>query len=134
MRNPKFDFLGFFDNSSYDYDFLFKTYIEKINNIEKSETISNKENMKRCSILTDLYQSIFDSHENSMFKAFNRIFKNGKFKVVENISTEGNDIFQFIYKATAEDGSEYTIFPSGADGDVDNGMMDGGKNAVLNLA
>lgn len=61
-------------------------------------------------------------------------FKNGKFKVVENISTEGNDIFQFIYKATAEDGSEYTIFPSGADGDVDNGMMDGGKNAVLNLA
>ena len=60
-------------------------------------------------------------------------FKNGKFKVVENISTEGNDVFQFTYKATAEDGSEFTILPSGADGTVDNGMNDGGKNALLSL-
>ncbi len=58
-------------------------------------------------------------------------FKNGKFKVSENISMEDRDGFQFIYKATAEDGNEFTLLPEGADNYVDNGISDGGKNAVL---
>ncbi|MFT6984242.1 MAG: hypothetical protein ACJAT7_000028 [Psychromonas sp.] len=58
-------------------------------------------------------------------------FKNGKFKVVENISLEDRDGFQFIYKATATDGHEFTLIPDDADSYVDNGITDGGKNAVL---
>ena len=61
-------------------------------------------------------------------------FKNGKFKVAENISTDDRDSFQFIYKATAKDGNEFTLLPEGADNYVDNGMTDGGKNAVLVIA
>jgi hypothetical protein len=61
-------------------------------------------------------------------------FKNGKFKVVETISTDDRDSLQFIYKATAKDGHEFTLLPEGADDYVDNGMADGGKNAVLVIA
>ena len=60
-------------------------------------------------------------------------FKNGKFKIAENISTKACDGFQFIYKATSENGSEFTLLPEGADNYIDNGMTDGGKNAVLLL-
>lgn len=61
-------------------------------------------------------------------------FKNGKFKIAENISLKDRDGFQFIYKATNEEGHEYTILPEGADNYVDNGITDGGKNAVLVIA
>ena len=61
-------------------------------------------------------------------------FKNGKFKIAENISTKDRQGFQFIYKAMFEDGLESTIVPKGADNYVDNGMNDGGKNAVLVIA
>lgn len=57
--------------------------------------------------------------------------KNGKFKVVENIATDDRDGFQFIYKATANDGNEFMLLPKDADNYVDNGITDGGKNAVL---
>jgi|GEM_PF-983171 len=60
-------------------------------------------------------------------------FKNGKFKVVESISLEDHDSVQFIYKATAADGREFTLVPDDADNYVDNGITDGGKNAVLML-
>ena len=60
-------------------------------------------------------------------------FKNGKFKLAENISTEQRKEFQFIYKVIAETGEESILLPDGADNYVDNGMNDGGKNAVLTL-
>ncbi len=60
-------------------------------------------------------------------------FKNGKFKVAENVSTTDCENFQFIYKAFNADGSEFMILPEGADSYIDNGMTDGGKNAVLSL-
>jgi hypothetical protein len=58
-------------------------------------------------------------------------FKNGKFKAVADIPTTEQDNYQFIYKAIAEDGGEYAIKPDGADEYTDNGMTDGGKNAVI---
>lgn len=61
-------------------------------------------------------------------------FKNGKFKVVADFSTENAPRYQFIYKATAENGDEYVIYAEGADDYVDNGMTDGGKNAVVVVA
>ncbi|TEW53356.1 hypothetical protein E2R68_12780 [Psychromonas sp. RZ22] len=61
-------------------------------------------------------------------------FKNGKFKVAENISTIDRQGFQFIYKVISEDGSESTLLPEDADSYTDNGMNDGGKNAVLIIA
>jgi hypothetical protein len=61
-------------------------------------------------------------------------FKNGKFKVTENIPTAGTDSFQFIYIATADEGNEFSILPSDADALVDNGMNNGGKNALLQIA
>ncbi|MFT6926976.1 MAG: hypothetical protein ACJAZP_002599 [Psychromonas sp.] len=60
-------------------------------------------------------------------------FKNGKFKVTENIPTDGKEGYQFIYIATADQGNEFTILPSGADALVDNGMNNGDKNALLEI-
>lgn len=61
-------------------------------------------------------------------------FKNGKFKVVADLPIENTSGFQFIYKATAENGDEYVISADGADDYVDNGMTDGGKNAVIRVS
>lgn len=61
-------------------------------------------------------------------------FKNGKFKVSENVSTEDRQGFQFIYKVISESGDETTLLPEDVDCYVDNGMNDGGKNAVLLIA
>jgi len=58
-------------------------------------------------------------------------FKNGKWKIAENISLEERQSFQFIYKITSDTGEESTLLPDDADDYVDNGMNDGGKNAVL---
>lgn len=60
-------------------------------------------------------------------------FKNGKFKVSENISLSERQGFQFIYKVISENGEESTMLPEDADNYVDNGMNDVGKNAVLQL-
>lgn len=76
---------------------------------------------------------LLSSHNNWEPVAFKK-FKNGKFKIAENISLEDYDNFQFIYKATAENGNEFTILAEDANSYVDNGMTDGGKNAVLELA
>ena len=61
-------------------------------------------------------------------------FKNGKFKVAENISSEDRQGFQFIYQVTSETGIQSTLLPDDVDSYVDNGMNDGGKNAVLLLS
>ncbi len=79
-----------------------------------------------------LHIVLLSSHNNWAPIEFKK-FKNGKFKVVENISIKDHDNFQFIYKATAEDDSEFTIVPEDADSYIDNGMSDGGKNAVLDI-
>jgi len=61
-------------------------------------------------------------------------FKNGKFKIAENISMEDRQGFQFIYQATSESGEAFTLLPDDAYSYVDNGMNDGGKNAVVVFA
>jgi hypothetical protein len=57
--------------------------------------------------------------------------KNGNFKLTTNFPTNNGSSYQFIYKATADTGDEYVIHSDGADEYVDNGMNDGGKNAVI---
>ena len=76
---------------------------------------------------------LLSSHNNWAPIEFKK-FKNGKFKIAENISLQEHDNFQFIYKATAEDGSEFTLLPEDANSYIDNGISDGGKNAVLEIA
>ena len=82
----------------------------------------------------DAQQIILLSSHNSWEPIEFKKFKNGKFKAAANISTETLDNFQFIYKATAEDGHEFTLLPEDASSYVDNGMSDGGQNAVLQLS
>ena len=82
----------------------------------------------------DAQQIVLLSSHNDWAPVEFKKFKNGKFKLAENISTQNSDDFQFIYKATAEDGSEFTLLPLDADNYVDNGMNDGGKNALLVIA
>lgn len=76
---------------------------------------------------------LLSSHNNWEPVEFKKL-KNGKFKLAENISTEDQDNFQFIYKATAEDSSEFTLLPDDANDYIDNGITDGGQNAVLKVA
>lgn len=77
--------------------------------------------------------SLLSEHNNWQEIEFKK-FKNGKFKISENVSTEDRQGFQFIYKVISENGKETTLLPEGLDGYVDNGMNDGGKNAVLLIA
>lgn len=56
--------------------------------------------------------------------------KSGKFKLAFNVSTEQRDSFQYIFQADNQE----VILPVGADSYVDNGMNDGGQNAVLKIA
>lgn len=60
--------------------------------------------------------------------------KSGKFKVVVNISTEASNSFQYIFEATNDDNQKFMLLPADAEGYADNGMTDGGKNAVLQIA
>ncbi len=60
--------------------------------------------------------------------------KNGKFKVVVNISTKESESLQYIFQATGENNQKMMLLPADADAYVDNGMNDGGKNAVLQIA
>jgi len=56
--------------------------------------------------------------------------KSGKFKLAVNVSTDQRDSFQYTFQAD----NQLAITPIGADDYVDNGMNDGGKNAVLKIA
>ena len=60
--------------------------------------------------------------------------KSGKFKVVINVSTQESKSFQYIFQATNENKQKVMLLPVDADAYVDNGMTDGGKNAVLKIA
>ncbi|WP_413700171.1 hypothetical protein ACLKMH_23445 [Psychromonas sp. KJ10-10] len=60
--------------------------------------------------------------------------KSGKFKVAVNMSTADAKSFQFIFQATKEDNQTVMILPADADAYVDNGMNDGGQNAILEIA
>ena len=60
--------------------------------------------------------------------------KNGKFKVMFNVSTEAVTNFQYTFQAKNADNQEFILPPAGADDYVDNGMNDGGKNALLQIA
>jgi len=82
----------------------------------------------------DALKIVLLSSHNSWEPIAFKQFKNGKFKTAANIALKEQDNFEFIYKATAEDGHEFTILPEGVNNYVDNGMCDGGKNAVLQLS
>lgn len=60
--------------------------------------------------------------------------KSGKFKATFNVSTENIESFQYTFQAVKEDKQQVMLLPMGADDYVDNGMTDGGKNAVLKIA
>lgn len=76
---------------------------------------------------------LLSEHNNWQEVEFTK-FKNGKFKASENISTEDRQGFQFIYKKIDENGDISMMLPDDADNYIDNGMNDGGKNAVLVIA
>jgi len=82
----------------------------------------------------DAQQVVLLSSHNSWEPIEFKHFKNGKFKAAANISLGTLDNFQFIYRATAEDGHEFTILPEDANNYIDNGMGDGGQNAVLQIS
>jgi hypothetical protein len=58
--------------------------------------------------------------------------KSGKFKVVVNISTEKSDRFQYTFQVTNDD-QKVMLLPKNADAYIDNGMTDGGQNAILQI-
>ena len=60
--------------------------------------------------------------------------KSGTFKAAINVLTEKFDSFQYTFQVTSADKQQVMLLPMGADDYVDNGMNDGGKNAVLKLA
>lgn len=59
--------------------------------------------------------------------------KSGTFKIAVNISTEKLSRCQFTFQVTNNDKQQVMYLPSDADSYVDNGMTDGGKNAVLQI-
>jgi len=60
--------------------------------------------------------------------------KSGKFKVAVNVSTEQLASFQYTFQATDKSNQKIMLLPTDADAYVDNGMTDGGQNAVLQIA
>ncbi|MEI6896103.1 MAG: hypothetical protein V5786_01180 [Psychromonas sp.] len=76
--------------------------------------------------------SLLSEHNDWQEIEFKKL-KNGKFTVVFNVSTKKLNSFQYTFQATCED-QKQTILPTDADTYVDNGMNDGGKNAVLKIA
>lgn len=60
--------------------------------------------------------------------------KSGKFKLAVNVSTEKLDSFQYIFQAIDENKQTIMLLPADADAYIDNGMTDGGQNAVLQIA
>ena len=82
MRNPLYDFLGFFNNSIYDLDFLFKPIIDKIDNEDRKKYLLFKKNINKCLILNDLYNALYSTGKRNFFETIERIYSNGKFKIV----------------------------------------------------
>jgi len=75
--------------------------------------------------------NLLSEHNNWTETEFKKL-KNGKFKLVFNVLTEKLDSFQFTFQAMCN-GERHSLLPAGADGYVDNGMNDGGQNAILKI-
>jgi len=75
---------------------------------------------------------LLSEHNDWQEIAFKKL-KSGKFKIVFNVPTEKLESFQYTFQATVDD-QQQALLPLGADSYVDNGMNDGGKNAVLQIA
>jgi len=77
--------------------------------------------------------ALLSEHNDWQPIAFTKL-KSGKFKAIFNVSTEKFESFQYTFQAINEDKQQVMLLPMGADDYVDNGMTDGGKNAVLKVA
>ena len=75
---------------------------------------------------------LLSEHNDWQEIAFKKL-KSGKFKLVFNVPTEKLESFQYTFQATMDD-QQQALLPLGADSYVDNGMNDGGKNAILQIA
>jgi len=75
---------------------------------------------------------LLSEHNDWQEIAFKKL-KSGKFKLVFNVPTDKLESFQYTFQATTDD-HQHALLPLGADDYVDNGMNDGGKNAVLKIA
>ena len=62
------------------------------------------------------------------------VLKSGKFKLAINVSTAEATNFQYIFQATNSDNHQFMLLPEDADGHTDNGMGDGGQNAIMELS
>lgn len=60
--------------------------------------------------------------------------KSGKFKTIVNVSTENLASFQYTFQAIDDNNQKVMLLPLDADAYVDNGMTDGGQNAILQIA
>ncbi|MCP4321146.1 MAG: hypothetical protein GY951_16280 [Psychromonas sp.] len=60
--------------------------------------------------------------------------KSGNFKAAVNVSTKKLENFQYIFQVIDDNNQTVMLLPKDADAYVDNGMTDGGQNAVLQLA
>lgn len=85
-----------------------------------------KEDAQNADVIT-----LLSEHNNWSGIKFKKL-KSGKFKLVFNVATEKLESFQYTFQATSND-QQQSILPIGADNYVDNGMNDGGQNAVLNI-
>ncbi|PKF61734.1 hypothetical protein CW745_10475 [Psychromonas sp. psych-6C06] len=77
--------------------------------------------------------SLLSEHNDWQTIEFKKL-KSGKFKVAFNVSTATCEGFQYIFQVTNSTGEQSMLLPTGADNYVDNGMNDGGQNAVLKIA
>ena len=77
--------------------------------------------------------SLLSEHNEWQAIEFKKL-KSGKFKVAINIPTQQADSYQYIFQATTADNQKVMLLPAEADAYVDNGMNDGGQNAVLKVA
>lgn len=77
--------------------------------------------------------TLLSEHNNWQAIDFKKL-KSGKFKTVFNIPTDKLESFQYTFQVKGADEQVAMLLPMGADDYVDNGMNDGGKNAVLKIA
>ncbi len=76
--------------------------------------------------------SLLSEHNQWKPIAFKQL-KSGKFKLAVNLSTAATTSFQYIFQAIGSENQTFMLLPNDADGYVDNGMNDGGKNALLQI-
>ncbi|WP_022940582.1 1,4-alpha-glucan-branching protein [Psychromonas hadalis] len=77
--------------------------------------------------------NLLSEHNQWQAIAFKQL-KSGKFKLAINLPTKSASSFQYIFQATNTDNQQIMLLPTDADGYVDNGMNDGGKNALLKIS